>query len=136
MLQRRNSQSVIKDPFRGVGSSMGLQIRHGESRDLAAIVAIYNAAIPGRLATADTEAVTVTSREDWFSGFNADSRPIWVAETDDGQIVGWLGIRSFYGRPAYHRTVESAVYVAPEHQREGVARHAFALVLGGGAPIR
>ena len=101
---------------------MALQIRHGESRDLPEVVAIYNAAIPGRLATADTEAVSVASREEWFAGFKPESRPIWVAESDDGRIVGWLGLRSFYGRPAYHRTVESAVYVEPEHQREGVAR--------------
>jgi phosphinothricin acetyltransferase len=101
---------------------MGLLIRHGETRDLPAIVAIYNASIPGHLATADMEAVSVASRQEWFGAFDPASRPIWVAEADGGQIAGWLGFRSFYGRPAYHRTVESAVYVAPAHQREGVAR--------------
>jgi L-amino acid N-acyltransferase YncA len=101
---------------------MGLLIRHGEERDLAAIVSIYNASIPGRLSTADVEPVTVAAREEWFRGFDPATRPIWVAEADGGAIAGWLGFRSFYGRPAYHRTVESAVYVAPEHQREGVAR--------------
>jgi len=115
---------------------MALTIRHGDARDLPAIVAIYNASIPGRVATADTEAVTVSSREDWFKGFSPDSRPIWVAESNGGEIVGWLGLRSFYGRPAYHRTVESAVYVAPAHQREGVARrllgHALAQCPGLG----
>ncbi len=100
---------------------MGLLIRPAEKADLAAVIGIYNASIPGHMATADTEPVTVASREDWFAGFNA-SRPIWVAAADGGQIAGWLGFRSFYGRPAYHRTVESAVYVAPAHQREGVAR--------------
>jgi L-amino acid N-acyltransferase YncA len=101
---------------------MGLLIRHGEVRDLPGIVSIYNASIPGRLATADTELVTVADREEWFKGFDPASRPVWVAEAESGAIAGWLGFRSFYGRPAYHRTVESAVYVAPEHQREGVAR--------------
>ena len=101
---------------------MALLIRHGKASDLAAIVAIYNASIPGRLATADTEAVTVDSREDWFRAFDPASRPIWVAAEESGEIVGWLGLRSFYGRPAYHRTVESAVYVDPSHQRAGVAR--------------
>ena len=81
---------------------MALLIRHGEARDLPAIVEIYNASIPGRLATADTEAVTVSSREEWFRAFNPASRPIWVAEDEGGEIVGWLGLRSFYGRPAYH----------------------------------
>lgn len=101
---------------------MALLIRHGEARDLPAIVAIYNASIPGRLATADTEAVTVASREEWFRGFDRASRPLWVAEDEGGMIVGWMGLRSFYGRPAYHRTVESAIYVDPSHQRAGVAR--------------
>ena len=101
---------------------MALMIRLGEARDLPAIVEIYNASIPGRLATADTEAVTVASREEWFRGFDPASRPIWVAEDEGGAIVGWMGLRSFYGRPAYHRTVESAVYVDPGHQRAGVAR--------------
>jgi phosphinothricin acetyltransferase len=96
-------------------------IRHATGADLPAVVAIYNASIPGRLATADTEPVTVAQREEWFRAFDAKSRPMWVFESG-GKVVGWLGLRSFYGRPAYHRTVESAVYVAPEHQREGVAR--------------
>ena len=30
---------------------------------------------------------------------------------------------------AYHRTVESAVYVAPDHQREGIARRLLAHAL-------
>ena len=98
-----------------------MQIRNARPDDLAAIVAIYNASIPGRLATADTEPVTVAQREDWFRAFDPQSRPIWVLEVD-GKVYGWLGLRSFYGRPAYSRTVESAVYVAPEHQREGIAR--------------
>jgi len=41
-----------------------------------------------------------------------------------------MGLRSFYGRPAYHRTVESAVYVSPGHQRKGVARALLAHALG------
>ncbi len=103
-------------------------IRHAREADLPAIVAIYNAAIPGRLATADTAPVSVADRREWFAAFRAASRPIWVAEAG-GRIAGWLGMRSFYGRPAYHRTVEVAVYVAPEFHRQGIAaamlRHAM-----------
>ena len=96
-------------------------IRHAEAGDLPAIVAIYNAAIPGRLATADTAPVTVEQRKEWFAAFDPGSRPIWVADAG-GRIAGWLGLRSFYGRPAYHRTVEVALYVSPEARRRGVAR--------------
>jgi len=98
-------------------------IRHAQAPDLAEIVGIYNAAIPGRLATADTEPVTVASREPWFREFSPDRRPLWVeTEAPAGPIAGWLSLRSFYGRPAYHATVEVAVYVDPRRQRRGVAR--------------
>lgn len=97
-----------------------MTLRHATAPDLPAIVEIYNASIPGRLATADTSPVTVASREEWFRAFDPATRPLWVREVD-GRVAGWLGLRSFYGRPAYHRTVESAVYVAPWAQRRGIA---------------
>jgi L-amino acid N-acyltransferase YncA len=104
-------------------------IRHATGADLPAIVAIYNASIPGRLATADTAAVTIDERREWFAAFDPARRPIWVAEAG-GRVSGWLGLRSFYGRPAYHRTVEVAVYVDPDLQRRGIARALLAHALG------
>lgn len=103
-------------------------IRHATHADLPAVVAIYNASIPGRMATADTEPVTVAQREEWFGAFDPAARPLWVWETQ-GEVAGWLGLRSFYGRPAYHRTVESAVYVAPARRGRGIARALLAHAL-------
>ena len=75
------------------------------------------------MATADTEPVTVAAREPWFQEFNAHERPLWVlAPAPEAPIAGWLGLRSFYGRPAYRATVEVAVYVDPAMQRRGVAK--------------
>jgi L-amino acid N-acyltransferase YncA len=107
-------------------------IRHARTFDLDQVVAIYNAAIPGRLATADTEPVTVASREGWFREFDPARRPLWVfAPADGAPIAGWLSLRSFYGRPAYAATVEVGVYVAPVAQGRGIARtllgHAVAM---------
>ena len=103
-------------------------IRPATEADLPAIVAIYNASIPGRRATADTTPVSVDERRDWFASFEPARRPIWVAEAE-GNVAGWLGLRSFYGRPAYHRTVEVAVYVDPGFQRRGIARALLAHAL-------
>ena len=41
---------------------------------------------------------------------------------DNGTLTGWLSVRSFYGRPAYHATAETSVYMAPEHKRRGIGR--------------
>ena len=96
--------------------------RHAQAADLPAIVAIYNASIPGRTATADTEPVSVSSREGWFAEFDPARRPLWVLDDADGRVAAWLSVRSFYGRPAYHRTAEIGVYTAPAVQRRGLAR--------------
>jgi L-amino acid N-acyltransferase YncA len=104
---------------------MTMRLRNAVEADLPAIVAIYNAAIPGHLATADTEPVSVESRRAWFSEHDPETRPIWVGE-ENGTIVGWLSFRSFYGRPAYRRTAEISTYVAPTHQRRGVGRFLLA----------
>ena len=96
-------------------------LRHAQAADLPEIVAIYNASIPGRLATADTEPVTVAAREPWFRDFDPSRRPLWVRTGAGGRVEAWLSVRSFYGRPAYHRTAELGVYTAPGAQRRGPA---------------
>jgi len=97
-----------------------MTIRDAAEADLPAIVAIYNAAIPGRTATADTEPVTVTRRLPWFREHDPARRPLWLA-VDGARTLGWLSFQSFYGRPAYHATAELSVYVSPAHQRRGIA---------------
>jgi len=105
-------------------------IRHAQPTDLPEIVAIYNAAIPDRMATADTEPVTVASREGWFREVDPTRRPLWVSAGDDSAIHGWLSLRSFYGRPAYAATVEVGVYVDPAARGRGVARGLLRHALG------
>jgi L-amino acid N-acyltransferase YncA len=98
-----------------------LSIRLARPEDLERIVAIYNASIPGRMATADVEPVTVQQRRQWLSDRDPSRRPVWVAERD-GEIAGWLSVNDFYGRPAYHATAEVGVYVDPAWHRRGVGR--------------
>jgi L-amino acid N-acyltransferase YncA len=97
-----------------------MMIRAAMETDLPAILAIYNASIPGHTATADTEPVSVASRLGWFYAHNLDKLPLWIALEND-QIAGWLSCQSFYGRPAYDATAELSVYVAPSWQRQGIA---------------
>lgn len=96
-------------------------MRHATEHDLPAIVEIYNASIPSRLATADLEPVSVESRKEWFLSHSPDSYPLLVHE-NDGRIVAWVGLQSFHNRPAYKYTAEISVYVAPEHQGRGLGR--------------
>lgn len=97
-------------------------IRDATEADLPVMIDIYNASIPGRIATGDLEPITVASRLTWYRQHSPTSRPIWVVESDH-QIVGWLSFQSFYhGRAAYQATAEISIYIAPTHHRRGVGR--------------
>ena len=98
----------------------GLVIRDGVETDLDSIVAIYNASIPGRLATADTEPITVESRRGWLRDRDRARHPLWVVERQ-GRVIGWLSVGPFYGRVAYAATCELGIYVDPVEQRAGAA---------------
>ena len=83
------------------------------------------------MATADTEPVTVASREAWFAEFDPTRRPLWVlTDVASDAVLGWLSLRSFYGRPAYAATVEAGVYTAPAAQRRGIGKSLLAHALG------
>jgi L-amino acid N-acyltransferase YncA len=95
-------------------------IRDAREADLETIVRIYNAAIPGRLATADTDPVSTESRHPWFRDRDVARYPLWVFEAE-GQVGAWLSFGKFYGRPAYAATAEVSLYVDPAMQRQGLA---------------
>ena len=116
-------------------------IRLAELKDLTSIVEIYNLSIPGRLATADTEPVSVESRLEWFHSHN-EKRPLYVVEetvgstgsaikthstnktnlTNTTNIIAFLSFKSFYGRPAYSITAEIGIYIHPNHQKKGLGK--------------
>lgn len=93
-------------------------IRAANINDLTSIVEIYNQTIPLKNVTADTTAITVESRIDWFHQFN-NERPLWVYEKDQ-KVIAWLSIRSFYGRPAYQYTVEIGLYIDENNRQKGL----------------
>lgn len=98
-----------------------MTLRDACEADLPSIVEIYNATIPGRMVTADTEPVSVESRVPWFHAHNPRTRPLWVYE-GSGHVCAWLSFNSFYGRPAYNPTAEVSIYVAESHRRRGLGR--------------
>ncbi|MGD1872842.1 MAG: GNAT family N-acetyltransferase [Mastigocoleus sp.] len=98
-----------------------MRIRNATTSDLPCIVAIYNASIPERRATADLKPISVESRENWFAAHNPSKHPIWVVENQDC-ITGWLSFQPFYGRPAYEQTAEISIYIASEYQQQGLGK--------------
>ena len=111
-----------------------MTLRDAIEPDLPAIVEIYNASVPGRMATADLEPVSLDSRRAWFHQFTPGRYPLWVLEDGD-TIAGWISFRMFYGRPAYAATAEVSIYVGPAHQRRGVGRRLLTEALARGPEL-
>ncbi|OCG79349.1 GNAT family N-acetyltransferase [Gilliamella sp. Occ4-3] len=78
--------------------------------DLSFIVDVYNSTIAGHQVTADTVPVSVESRLDWFYQHNPKNRPLWLIKYQD-RPCGWISLSSFYGRPAFYKTVEISLYL-------------------------
>lgn len=102
--------------------------RIARQQDLPAIVAIYNATVASREVTADTEPVSVDSRQQWFDEHHPERRPLWVIHAGGDQaavpeVVGWLSYSNFYGRPAYAGTSELSIYIAEAWRGKGMGRY-------------
>jgi L-amino acid N-acyltransferase YncA len=95
-------------------------IRDAVEADLPAIVDIYNATVPTRMATAELEPTTVEARLPWFREHSPDQHPFWVMECD-GCVIGWMDFKKFLPRCAYRGTAEISVYVDERFRRQGVA---------------
>ncbi len=96
-----------------------LIVRDAVEADLPAIVAIFNASVPGHTSNAELAPVTVESRREWFRSHLPNRRPLWVAE-QKGEILAWVGLRDFLSRPAYFISAEVSLYVAPKSQGLGL----------------
>jgi len=106
-----------------------IQYRIAQSSDLSRIVEIYNTTVASRMVTADTEPVTVESRQQWFEAHDPSNRPLWVIEDIDHEIVGWVSFQSFYGRPAYQATVEISIYLDEQQRGKGLGKQALQFCL-------
>jgi phosphinothricin acetyltransferase len=87
--------------------------------DAEAIAGIYNAEVLGSTATFDLVPRTVEQQRAWQID-RSGAHAVLVAETTDGEVVGFASLSPFRDRPAYATTVESSIYVDPTQQRRGV----------------
>ena len=105
-----------------------LKFRHATQQDLSTIVAIYNSVIPGRMVTADTEPVSVESKLTWFNNHNPQKRPLYIV-TDNNNIIGWVSLESFYGRPAYNQTAEVSIYLDEAARGKGYGKEILKTII-------
>ena len=104
-------------------------IRQAEPGDLNRLVEIYNHYVTGTHTTFDTEPFAVGARTQWFTQFS-DSGPyrLLVAELA-GEVVGYASSTRFKPKPAYSTSVETTIYLDPQHLDKGIGRQLYSKLL-------
>ncbi len=104
-------------------------VRHADpTRDAVACAAIYAPYVDGA-ATSFEESPPAASEFAARIERVSASHP-WLICERDGAVAGFAYATSHRARPAYRWTAETSVYVAPDHQRDGVGRGLYGALLG------
>ena len=96
-------------------------IRFAEPRDIAAITAIYDAAVRHGTASFEIDPPDEREMRRRYEALRAGGYPYLVAEAG-GIILGYAYAGPYRDRPAYRWCIEDSVYVARQSQRRGLGR--------------
>jgi L-amino acid N-acyltransferase YncA len=103
-------------------------IRAATAADAGAIAAIYNHFVASTTITFEEEAVTVAEMASRIETVGAKF-PWYVVERD-GEVMGYAYATPWRVRSAYRFSVETTVYVAPGHARQGIGKRLYASLIG------
>jgi len=72
---------------------------------------------------------TPEARRAWFEGFSeCGPHRLLVAETGSG-LVGYASSSRFRPKPAYHTSVETTIYLDPDHLGQGLGARLYGALL-------
>lgn len=95
-------------------------MRPARADDLPALLAIYNHYVVHTAITFDLEPFTLEQRREWFGHYAERGRHrLLVADLGAG-AVGYACSSPFRPRGAYQTSVETSVYLSPEHTGRGL----------------
>lgn len=104
---------------------IGLNIRPARKTDLPALVDILNHYIARSHATFETIETTVAARLDWFEGFGTGPHQMVIAERN-GTVIGCAYSSRYRPGPAFDQTVETSIYLSPNHRGGGAGTALYA----------
>ncbi|MCB2223011.1 MAG: GNAT family N-acetyltransferase [Actinobacteria bacterium] len=100
----------------------GVRVRDASIGDAEAIGAIHAHYAAASHATFETSAMPAPQREAWVRSAGRGGVTIRLVAEREGSVVGWAASAPVRPKPAYHRSAEVGVYVAPGETGRGVGR--------------
>ena len=104
----------------------GVHVRPGTEADLEAINDLYNHYVAETHVTFDEEPISMEARREWFSHYAHSGRHRLLVAVDGGQVVGYATSSRFRPKPGYLTSVETSVYLAPDHIGMGAGSKLYA----------
>lgn len=105
------------------GPSTTVVIRLARLDDAAAIRAIYNEEVRTQTSTFDLVPRSLEEQRSWISERSgAFSAVVATLRDEPDEVVGFASLSPYKERAAYRTTVESSVYVARDHNGQGIGR--------------
>jgi phosphinothricin acetyltransferase len=80
-------------------------------KDCFSICEIYNFYIQNSVVTFDEQLMEVNQWEEKLTYLNKQNFPFIVAETDNGEILGFAYVAPWRQKSAYRKTVEDSIYL-------------------------
>lgn len=97
-----------------------VRVRPATPADLPAVAAIYTHYTLRTTTTVNTEVRTPREWRDRLDDIVAGARHHLLVAEVDGTLAGFVETQRFRPKPAYDRSVELSVYVAPDRTRHGI----------------
>ncbi|GAA3376763.1 MULTISPECIES: GNAT family N-acetyltransferase [Streptomyces] len=97
-----------------------MEIRPGVEDDLDELTRIYNHYVIETPITFDVEPFTPDQRRPWLLAHPTSGPHRLLVAEEGGKLLGYATSSAFRPKPAYATSVETSVYLAPEHVGRGI----------------
>ena len=105
----------------------GVLVREATEGDLPSITGIYNHYVRTSPATFDLAPVSLENRRLWMTQYPGGRHLLFVS-TDGATVTGYATSGKVREKPGYLVSVETTVYVHPEHVGKGLGKSLYAAI--------
>lgn len=90
---------------------LSVKLRAAEAKDCFAICEIYNFYIQNSVVTFDEQNMEISQWQEKLTYLNKQKLPFIVAESDNGELLGFAYVAPWRQKSAYRTTVEDSIYL-------------------------